>query len=317
MTDRFIEQAQLALNPNGLRHDPLTQLRNALVNKNKGHRGGPEQIEFLEAVADNSFLEYLRRQDIEIDFDQLKDAPLNAVLPFRMQESEFVRPPMATAIDIRNCYLGLSHQAASNVAVWNVITLCNIHASRIESSFLAATSNNETGFSRIHGALKGLDPRNLWGGKKSLGEEESSKRKQAVDDCVRTVFRSMGGLQSIRGHTSVINDCNLSRVWWMGQLVEEVCSDQDLSLGLDVAWSALNPHWANIAEYVIRRLTILSKPPLTSGLIAHLVEKPVRTNAELDTLLRRIGQEFSTVDLHAWTAAEVRDHLRELRDRAA
>ena len=243
--------------------------------------------------------------------------PLNSVLPVRLQEAEFIRPPMATAMDMRKCYLNLSHQAASSVEVWNAITLCNIQASRIESSFLAASNNMETGYARIHAALKGLDPKNFLGQKRSVTAEETARRNQAVDDCVRTVFRSMGGLHSIRGHTSVINDCNLSRVWWMGQLVDVACRDQELALNEENAWSTLNPYWANFAELVIKSLTILTKPPLTTGLIAHLITFPVNTASEMKDLLRRIGQEFSTVDLHAWTAAEVRDHLREMRKAAA
>ena len=99
----------------------------------------------------------------------------------------------------------------------------------------------------------------------------------------------------------------------MGQLVEEACLDQELALNEEDAWEALNPQWRLIAEYVIKKLTILAKRPLTSGLIAHLIEFPVRTGDELECLLKRTGQEFSTVDLHAWTAAEVRDRLREMR----
>ena len=317
MTDHFIEQARAALNPYRLTRDPLTELRNSLVNKGKDHRGGSAQVEFLDAVADDRFLKYLQTQDVEVDIEQLKDAPLNSVLPVRLQEAEFVRPPMATAMDMRRCYLDLSHQAASSVEVWNAITLCNIQASRIEASFLAASNSMETGYARIHVALKGLDPKNFLGQNRSVTAEETAKRKQAVDDCVRTVFRSMGGLQSIRGHTSVINDCNLSRVWWMGRLVDEACRDQKMALNEEQAWSAINPYWAQIAEYVIRRLTILTKPTLTTGLIAHLTTFPISTAGEMEDLLRRIGQEFSTVDLHAWTAAEVRDHLREMRKAAA
>ena len=316
MTDHFIEQARCVLNPKQLKRDPLTALRNNLVNKGLDHRGGPEQVDFLEAVVENRFLDYLAGWDIGVDFGQLGHAPLNAVLPFRMQETEFTSPPMSTSRAIRECYCALTPQAASSVAVWNVITLHNIHAGKIDASFLAATGGKQTGHARIQDALKNLQPKNIIGRKRAVNEDEQKKLNKAVDDCVRTVFRSMGGLHSIRGHTSVINDCNLSRIWWMGQLVEDANRETGL-LDANAAWEALNPQWRLIAEFVIRRLTILAKPPLTSGLIAHLIDYPVRTGAELDNLLRHIGQEFSTVDLHAWTAAEVRDHLRTVRDRAA
>lgn len=317
MMDTFIEQAHLALNPDGRKPDPLTELRNNLVNKSKDHRGGPDQVSFLEAVGDDRFLEYLAGQEIVVDFGRLDRAPLNTVLPFRVQETEFTRPPLSTARAIRKQYCALTQQAAASVAVWNVITLHNIEAGRIDSAFLAGRGGKQTGRARIQDALNNLQPKNIIGRKRSVKREESEKRNQAVDDCVRAVFLSMGGLHSVRGHTSVINDCNLSRVWWMGQLVEDASRREPGLLNEDAAWEALNPRWRPIAEYVVKKLTILAKPPLTSGLVAHLIEFPVRTNAELEDLLQRTGQEFSTVDLHAWTAAEVRDHLRELRDRAA
>ena len=312
MTDPFIEQARLVLNPGGHRPDPLTELRYSLVNKGMDHRGGPEQVAFLQAVVDNRFLEYLAGQEVALDFGQLKTAPLNSLLPFRMQENEFTRPPLSTARAIRECYHALTPQAASNVAVWDVITLHNIHAAKLDASFLAARGGNRTGKARIQEALKNLHPKNIIGRKRAVDKKEAVKRNKAVDDCVRAVFLSMGGLHHIRGHTSVINNCNLSRIWWMGQLVEDASREPGL-LDADAALEALNPRWSTIAEYVIRRLTILAKPPLTSGLIAHLIEFPVRTGDELENLLQRTGQEFSTVDLHAWTAAEVRDHLREMR----
>ena len=313
MTDPFIEQALLALNSGGINPDPLTELRNNLVNKSKDHRGGPDQVAFLEAVADNRFLEYLAGQDIVVDFGQLGRAPLNAVLPFRMQETEFTRPPLSTARAIRKHYHALMPLAAASVAVWNAITLHNIEEGSIDAAYLAGRGGKLPGKARIQDALNNLQPKNIIGRKRSVKQEESEKRNQAVDDCVRAVFLSMGGLHSVRGHTSVINDCNLSRVWWMGHLVEDASRREPGLLEADAAWETLNPHWRLIAEYVIRRLTILAKPPLTSGLVAHLVEFPVRTGDELRDLLQRTGQEFSTVDLHAWTAAEVRDHLREMR----
>ena len=305
MSDRFIEQARSALNPDGLQHDPLNGLRNSLVNKRKEHRGGQAQVEFLKAVADNNFLQYLGEQGVRLDFKKLESSPLNTVLPFRMQETEFVKSPVSTAQEIRKRYRDLTHQAASSVAVWNAITLCNIHASNIEASFLAASTNNETGYARIQKALKALRPGLL------SGRKDPDKAKQAVDDCVRTVFRSMGGLPTIRGHTSVISDCTLSRHWWMGNFIE--LAAKEFALDRDKVWEALNPHWPVLAEWAVKRLTILANPALIAGFMAHLLDSPLGSNNDLRSLLGDTGMEFSTVDLHAWTAADVRDRLRVMR----
>ena len=221
--------------------------------------------------------------------------------------------PVSTTKTVRECYRDLSLHAASSVAVWNVITLHNIAEGRLKDSFLAANSGNEPGHIRIQNALNGVRKN-----RKRASEQDRVKKRKAVDGCVRTVFRRMGGLQSsIRGSASVISNCTLSRLWWMGKIVEETCADNDLTVEESDAWYALNPHWPLIAEWAVRSLTILANPAMIRGLTAYMVETPVPTQAKLKCLLKRIGQEFSTVDLHAWTAAEVRDHLREMRKAAA
>ena len=101
----------------------------------------------------------------------------------------------------------------------------------------------------------------------------------------------------------------------MGHFTEKAVEEFDLNV-CDVR-DVLNPRWGELMEWAIERLVIISIHGLMLGLIGHLLEIPVPNNNEFKSLLRRIGQEFSTVDLHAWSASEVRDHLRELRNRAA
>ena len=306
MTDPFIEQARRALNPQQQSRDPLDDLRRKLVRTSRqttpGHRGGPEQVAFLEAVAENRFLEYLRAQNVNIDFSQLRSAPLNATLPEQLEESEFVKPPVSTARKIRDCYSSLTPAAAASVAVWNVISLHNIQSGRLDASFLAADNERTGGRARIQAALCGHYPEQA---------DDDAPSRTVIDRCVRTVFRRMGGLYHIRGSASVISDCTLSRHWWMGYFTERAI--RELALYTDDVWDTLNPHWGQMAEFAVRRLTILANPALMVGLIAHLLYRPAGTNRELEELLRSIGREFSTVDLHAWSAAQICDRLRELR----
>lgn len=301
MIDPFIQQARVALDYEAL--DSLRYGRLVNADPNKVQRGGHDQVEFLNVVAANRLLEYLNGKGVDINLSRLTDSAF-ASLPWPMQETQFVKATASTARDVRCHYRSLTLQAASNIAVWNAITLRNIEAGNIEATFLATGNNRKSGAQRIHDALN--------------SERQQAIQNNPIDNCVRRVFLSMGGLQRIRGSVSVIGDCNLSRLWWMGHFIEKACDDRELALDEDVAREVLNPCWPEIAEFAIRRLTIVGNPSLMAGLIAYLHDSSVRyRRTDMPSLLESIGQAFSTVDLHAWTAAEVRDHLREMhKDRA-
>ena len=301
MIDPFIQQARLALDYEAL--DTLRYGRLVNADASKVQRGGHDQVEFLNIVLENRLLEYLSGEGVDIGFERLTD-PVFASLPWPMEETQFIKAPVSTARDIRCHYRALTPQAASSIAVWNAITLRNIEAGNIEASFLATRYNSKSGAQRIHEALN--------------SEKRNAVKNNPIDRCVRGVFLSMGGLQRFRGSVSVIGDCNLSRLWWMGYFIERACADRELTLNEDVAREVLNPCWSEIAEFAIRRLTIVGSPSLMAGLIAHLHDSSVRyKRKDMLSFLRRVGQEFSTVNLHAWTATEVRDHLREMRKAAA
>ncbi len=309
-----IKEARLALNPERREQDPLSALRDRLVflgSQKHIHPSDPlfhSYIAFLQSVHDNQFLRFLQENQVSINFTSLKSSPLTVILPDKLMESQFVDATVSTTRTVRECYRELSPQAASSVAVWNAITLHNVAEGRLKASYLAANSGKEPGHLRIQKALNGVR-RN----RKRTSKKEHEKKRKAVDNCVRTVFRSMGGLHSIRGSASVISNCNLSRLWWMGKIVEDSIADKELRISDEDAWYALNPGWPVIAEWAVRKLVLLANPYLMRGLVAHLIENPVSTQQQLKVLLRRTGEEFSTVDLHAWTAAKVRDRLREVR----
>ena len=279
-----INQAREVLNPKLLNPDPLSALRDQLVNQRQQHRGGKQQREFLSAVESNIFLEYLDSQKVGTKFDSL-GIPL---LDVKLQESEFVKPPVTTAQLIWNAFRSLSPQEASNVGVWNAITLHNIQEGRLEASYLAASSEKISGRHRMQIALK-------------------NRKRQQIDDCVRTVFRTMGGLRRIRGTVSVISDCTLSRHWWMGKVLEEICSDWPVNE--DRAWEELSRHWNMIAEWAVRRLTIIASPVLMAGLVSLLLNRSISTRKEMEMVLRRVGMTFSEVSLHSWSLEEVQASL--------
>lgn len=289
MSDRArILQARKILNPRGLQRDPLTGLRDRLVNSGMKHRGGPEQREFLEAVADNRLVDYLTRQGIGSAYADLGTPPLAA----KLQEAEFVKAPVSTAQRIRATYQALTPQEASNVSVWNAITLHNISIDRMEASYLAASSERESGRARIERALR---------------TQAEKARNKAMDDCVRTAFRTMGGLMRIRGNVSVISDCTLSRYWWLGHIIENARTD--LALDETRAWEELNRYWNVMSEWAVRRLTLLAAPSVMAGLIAYLTQEPAATQDAVKELMMRIGSRFSETSPYAWSADEVRRWL--------
>ena len=281
-----IERVRQILNPEGRPVDPLTDLRDHLVNPGQQHRGGEAQVKFLQAVEGNSLLEYLASHGVDLKFASL-DTP---VLPVKLQESEFVKAPVSTARMIRSTYRSLSPQEAASVSVWNAVTLHNIHADRLEAPYLAASNDKSSGRHRIQ---------------KALQTRNQKRRQKQIDDCVRTVFRTMGGLRRIRGYVSVISDCTLSRHWWMGHAIENSAIDDDR------AWEELNRFWGVIAEYAMRRLTIIGNPVLMHGLITHLTSHPVDTNTGLEEVLKQMGMLFSEVSAYSWSRNEVEDCLAQ------
>lgn len=285
-----LNQIKRSLNPQNRRRDPLSELRTNLVSKNRKavKRGGPDQRLFLEAVEANDFLTYLQDKDVGVDFDKVAVPPL----PVKLEETEYVKAPVSTARTIRDTYRLWNPQEASSISVWNAVTLQNLQQDRLEASYLAASSERTPGRERIQKALR-------------------NKSGQDIDNCVRTVFRYMGGLRHIRGNISVISDCVMSRYWWMGKVIEETCTRLDLEE--NQAWAILNSRWSVISEFAVRRLTILANPVLMGALIFHLMEKPLDTNTDeqMRALLRRIGMTFSEVNLHSWTVHEVRYALSQ------
>ena len=289
MSDRArIVQARKILNPRGARRDPLTRLRDQLVNSGTEHRGGPEQREMLEAVRDNRLVDYLASQGVGSAYAELGTPSLAD----KLQEAEFVKAPVNTARRIRATYTALTPQEASNVSVWNAITLHNISVDRMDASYLAASNERESGRARIE---------------KAFGKGTKDARNKAMDACVRTVFRTMGGLMRIRGNVSVISDCTLSRHWWLGHVIESARAE--LALDETRAWEELNRHWSVISGWAVKRLTLLAVPSVMAGLTAYLAHAPAVTTAGVEDLMKRIGSRFSETSPYAWSADEVRSWL--------
>lgn len=287
-----IDRAQAILNPLGLAPDPLNCLRDRLVNARQEHRGGWGQRAFLEAVADDAFPEYLAAQGVGQNFAAL-GAPLLASV---LSESDLRQPSFAMAQRVRNAYRNLTSQEAASVSVWNVITLHNLSAERLAASYLAVGKGSASGQARIHQALR-------------------DRSAQAMDDCVRTVFRKMGGLPKIRGTVSVFSDCALSRAWWTGKIAEDARAEWPLDERQ--AWTTLNQFWSVISEWAVSRPVLIACPALMAGLLAYLTQRPVRPRRGVQAVLARIGAHFSAVSPYEWSAEEVRRWLEDGRGPAA
>ncbi len=270
-----IDRARSALNPLQVTADPLTTLRDRMVNAQFGHRGGPEQIAFLQAVVANRLLEYLAARGVGTDFSTL-DTPL---LPTTLREADFDNPSVAVAQMIRETFRRLTLQEAATVAVWNAITLHHIQAERLTSSCLAKK------------------------GRERIGRALDSHNSKHIDDCVRTVFRSMGGLSRIRGKVSVLSDCFFSRCWWIGQIVER--SLVELEFEEQRAWEQLARHWSIVSELAIKRMPMLTNPVLMAGLTAFLARNPALSQAQFRIVIRQIGNQFSAISPYAWSAEDV------------
>ena len=122
---------------------------------------------------------------------------------------------------------------------WAHVTLEHIRKGRIESVYLAANGGNlPGGAERIDFAL----------------EDKTTKAAQAVDACVRTVLRRLGGLPEVRGNRSVYVDCLFARAWWRERMVEQASNgDEELAAQVRSAIRIHQTYWEKLVDRIVFR----------------------------------------------------------------
>ena len=241
-----------------------------------GLRGGENQREFLRLVAKkpSEFCKLIRSWG-------LTQGETPAVTDHALTEKEFADPPWSTECIIAVTWRDLPPGLAARPEAWFRIHLEMIEQRRIKSSYLAVNGNGESGGGRIAQVLTGTDA-------------------QAVDRCVRTVLRRLGGVIGDRANRSAFIDCPLAKAWWRNRYAQEA----NHSFGKDsieVLSGALRRsfRWSNLVEAMISRLTVIGDSAIRPAIVQGLARGVGETPEEMRNVLRWVGRRSTLQALGA------------------
>ena len=234
-----------------------TRLRKKLLKE----KGSEHQREFLRVV---------RHTD---DFLKLFSAVPTVgsseaeLLPHPLTESEFKDPPPDAEHMLYSAWSGVSPAVACRSTFWAHVTLEHIGNGRIESVYLAANGGNlPGGAERIDFAL----------------EDKTTKAPQAVDACVRTVLRRLGGLPEVRGNRSVYVDCPFARAWWRERMVEQASNgDEELAARVRSAIRIHQTYWEKLVDRIVFRNSTFGSINIRNAFVRALAQF-IQSNPETE-----------------------------------
>ena len=234
-----------------------TRLRKKLLKE----KGSEHQREFLRVV---------RHTD---DFLKLFSAVPTVgsseaeLLPHPLTESEFKDPPPDAEHMLYSAWSGVSPAVACRSTFWAHVTLEHIRNGRIESVYLAANGGNlPGGAERIDFAL----------------EDKTTKAPQAVDACVRTVLRRLGGLPEVRGNRSVYVDCPFARAWWRERMVKQASNgDEELAAQVRSVIRIHQTYWEKLVDRIVFRNSTFGSINIRNAFVRALAQF-IQSNPETE-----------------------------------
>lgn len=248
-----------------------------LPRRDSGLRGGDEQREFLRLAARDpaAFCELVLSWGV-------KRGERPPVPALRLSEKEFVDPPWSTERVVAETWTGLPANLAARPETWTRIHVELIEQGRIKSAYLARNGNGETGRARIARVLKGRD-------------------SKQIDDCVRTVFRRLGGVIEARANRTVFLDCPLGRAWWRNRYALEAHETFSRTPVEALSTALRRPafHWTSLVEAMVSRRTVIGDRAIRPALVQCLAEGAGRTSREMADMLGWIGRRSTVQALGA------------------
>ena len=257
-------------------------------------KGSIDQREFLLAVRDDE--EFLRVLQSEI---VTRGSGEPELCPDPLTESEFKQPPANTEVELFSAWSSLTPRVACRTTFWANLTRRHIESGRIRAAYLAANGNaGAGGAERIDRVL----------------HAEGEGAAKLIDDCVRAVFRRLGGLPEARGNKSVYVDCPLARAWWRERLVAEV-SKGDAGRAADVreVTRVNQTYWEELVVLVVSRNSVLGSREVRDTFILSLAElmaedrkTPLRIGKNLRAACRMVGTIQASRELSVLAEGELR-----------
>ena len=251
-------------------------------------KGGTEQLSFLRAVRNEK--EFVRVVEEHIVVRGILEPTLCRV---PLTESEFRQPPSTTEQELYSAWSGLAPRVACRTTFWAHLTFRHVKKRSISATYLAANGRSLSGAERIDRVL----------------QENGDGAAKAIDDCVRTVLRRLGGLPEARGNKSVYVDCPFGRAWWRERLVGEVSNgDPNLADNVREVTRVNQTYWERLVVLVVSRNSVLGSRAVRDQFILSLAElfenepnTPLRNAKNLQAACRMIGviqgsRELSVLD---------------------
>lgn len=234
-----------------------TRLRKKLLRE----RGSKHQREFLRLVRHTEdFLESLSTVSTVGSTEA-------EILPHPLTESEFKDPPPDAEHMLYSAWSGVPPAVACRSTFWAHVTLEHIRKGRIESVYLAANGGNlPGGAERIDFALN----------------DNTAKAPQAIDACVRTALRRLGGLPEVRGNRSVYVDCPFARAWWRERMVEQASNgDEELAAHVRSVIRIHQTYWEKLVDRIVFRNSTFGSINIRNAFVRALAQF-IDSNPETD-----------------------------------
>ena len=243
-------------------------------------KGGDAQREFLEATKDNGdFLALMEEKVGVVDGEPL---PL---FDGALTESSFKEPTQDQERGMYEVWRTVPPRTACRVSFWAGITLEHIRSRKIDEASWLATNGSvtESGEERIDRAL----------------DMDGDGNAEAIDACIRTVFRRMSGLPGPRGNRSVFVNPTFGRAWWRERIVARILErGQDIESRealLEVVRRS-QEYWERLVTMIVSRGSVFGsvdvQDALVNGLARHLKDDPstpLRNASTLAQMLRRFS----------------------------
>ncbi|MCY4257158.1 MAG: hypothetical protein OXE04_02565 [bacterium] len=165
-------------------------------------------------------------------------------LPNPLTPAEMQRLPIHAEQKIAGCLTGITPAEATDPAFW---TLCHaiwigrwMFEEDVAAAFMVGSTSN------------------------------TSERR------ARNFLRGIGGLNRVRGYTSVLEDCPISAAWWKcraAEVASRAARDNGELLSVAKAHEVLwhNGVWKdNLARWSLKRVTVLSAPRVLAAVVSVL-----------------------------------------------
>ena len=260
-------------------------------------KGGPLQREFLESVSTNNrFVDWIRDRAPSEGSRQL---PL---CPHPLTEDEFKHPPSSTEDELYQTWSALEPRIACRSSFWANVTLAHIEHGVIQAGYLASDhGGGSSGQVRIDSAL-----------------HEGSEK--AIDACVRTVLRRLGGLPEVRGNRTVYSDCSFGRAWWRERLVGQMSGGSpERAQHVRSVVRISSTYWEHLVDLLVSRNSVLGSENIRNTLILSIADmirrfprSPVSGTSTLRNLCRMVARLQASRELSVLDRVELRAPMDEI-----